>query len=97
LFRSQSAISLQIRKLEQIVGERLFSRTARRVTLTPAGERLMGYAERMLALHDEALSAFRQGEARGHVRLGTPEDIATAHLPKALAGSPAPIRAFSLK
>lgn len=85
LFRSQSAVSLQIRKLEQIVDERLFSRTARRVTLTPAGERLMGYAERMLALHDEALSAFRQGEARGHVRLGTPEDIATAHLPKALA------------
>ena len=42
LFRSQSAVSLQIRKLEQIVDERLFSRTARRVTLTPAGERLMG-------------------------------------------------------
>lgn len=85
LFRSQSAISLQIRKLEQAVGERVFRRTARLVTLTPAGERLMGYAERMLALADEAMSAFREGEISGLVRLGTPEDFATAHLPRALA------------
>jgi len=85
LFRSQSAISLQIRKLEQILGERLFRRTARSVTLTPAGERLMSYAERMLSLHDEALSAFREAEVSGLVRLGTPEDFATAHLPGVLA------------
>lgn len=85
LFRSQSAISLQIRKLEQILGERLFRRTARTVTLTPAGERLRSYAERMLALHDEALAAFRDEAVTGLVRLGTPEDFATAHLPRALA------------
>ena len=85
LFRSQSAISLQVRKLEQAVGERVFRRTARSVTLTPAGERLMGYAERMLALADEALAAFRDDEVSGLVRLGTPEDFATAHLPRALA------------
>ena len=85
LFRSQSAISLQIRKLEQTLGERLFRRSARQVTLTPAGERLMGYAERLLALHDEALAAFRDDAVSGLIRLGTPEDFATAHLPRALA------------
>ena len=84
-FRTQSAISLQIRKLEAVLDERLFRRTARAVTLTPAGERFFGYAERLLALHDEALSAFRDEEVSGLIRLGTPEDFATAHLPRALA------------
>ncbi|MFW6413466.1 MAG: LysR family transcriptional regulator [Oceanicaulis sp.] len=86
LFRSQSAISLQIRKLEQTLGERLFRRSARHVSLTPAGERLKTYADRMLALHDEALAAFRDEAVSGLIRLGTPEDFATAHLPRALAG-----------
>ncbi|XBQ16946.1 MAG: LysR family transcriptional regulator [Oceanicaulis sp.] len=86
LFRSQSAVSLQIRKLEHILGERLFRRSARKVALTPAGERLMSYADRMLALHDEAVAAFRDVAVSGLVRLGTPEDFATAHLPRALAG-----------
>ena len=86
LFRSQSAISLQIRKLETALGERLFRRNARAVALTPAGERLMGYASEMLELHDQALAAMRGHPMSGLIRLGTPEDFATAHLPSALAG-----------
>lgn len=85
LFRSQSAISLQIRKLENQLGERLFRRNARQVTLTPAGERLNAYAGRLLALNEEVLAAFRDTEIAGVVRLGTPEDFATSHLPAALA------------
>ncbi len=86
LFRSQSAVSLQIRKLEAALGERLFRRNARSVALTPAGERLMGYATEMLDLHDQALAAMRGDAVSGLIRLGTPEDFATAHLPRALAG-----------
>lgn len=85
LFRSQSAMSLQIRKLEDQLGARLFRRQARRVTLTPEGERLMGYAERILDLNSDALEAFRGAEVAGLIRLGTPEDVATTYLPKALA------------
>jgi len=85
LFRSQSAISLQIRRLEAVLGERLFHRTARAVILTPAGERFMAHAKRLIAAHDDALAAFREDEMAGRVRLGTPEDFATAHLPRALA------------
>lgn len=85
LFRSQSAISLQIRRLEERLGERLFRRSARRVTLTPAGERLNVYATRLLALQEETLAAFRDPDISGVVRLGTPEDFATSHLPGALA------------
>lgn len=85
LFRSQSAVSLQIRKLEQILGERLFRRNARTVTLTPGGERLMDYAIQILDLNSAALAAFREDDVSGLVRLGTPEDFATTDLSAALA------------
>lgn len=85
VLRTQSAVSLQVRRLERVLGERLFRRNARAVTLTPAGERFLAYAERLAALHDETLAAFRAGDVTGSVRLGTPEDFATAYLPRALA------------
>lgn len=97
LFRSQSAISLQIRKLEEILGERLLRRSARRVVLTPAGDRFLTYAEQILTLNEEALSAFRGQEVTGQVRLGTPEDIATTYLPQALADFAAAYRKVSLE
>lgn len=85
LFRSQSAVSLQIRKLEDILGERVLRRSARKVVMTPAGERLLTYAEQILDLNSAALAAFRQTDVSGLIRLGTPEDIATTYLPRALA------------
>ena len=85
LLRSQSAISLHVRKLEEQLGCQLLRRKTRRVVLTPAGQRLVPYGQRLMALHRETLSAFQDDELAGIVRLGTPEDFATAYLSAALA------------
>src|SRR5258708_38765966 len=57
IFRSQSAVSAQIRQLEQEYGDRLLDRAGKDVTLTPAGRVLFAYAERMLQIKDESLLA----------------------------------------
>jgi len=62
LYVAQQALSREIQRLEDRVGRPLFTRTTRQVTLTPAGQELLGYARRLLALHDKALHALR-GEA----------------------------------
>ncbi|MEM9636727.1 MAG: LysR family transcriptional regulator, partial [Pseudomonadota bacterium] len=54
--RTQSAVSLQIKRLEDIVGKRLFERSRHSVAISPAGEALMVYANRILAANDAALS-----------------------------------------
>ena len=84
LNRTQSAVSLQIRRLEDRVGEPLFRRDSRNVMLTPAGGRLLPYARRILSLQDEARRAIGD-ERRGElIRLGVSEEHATAHLPRLL-------------
>ena len=50
--RTQSAVSIQIKRLEEIVGKRVFERTSRSLTLTPAGETLLDYTRRILELND---------------------------------------------
>lgn len=85
LCRTQSAISTQIRKLEETVGKRLFDRQARRVQLTEDGELLLGYARRLLDLDDEAREALRRPVMEGLVRLGVPDDYAHRFLPDVLA------------
>jgi DNA-binding transcriptional LysR family regulator len=82
---SQSAISLQIRRLEQLLGSALFERSARAVHLTAAGERLVRQGRGLLAHHDSVVAELCEPEMRGTVRLGTPEDFATAYLPDILA------------
>lgn len=82
--RTQSTISLQIRKLEESVGRRLLHRSARSVALTADGERLLTYARRILALADDA-SALFTGPLQEVVRLGVPEDYAVEDLPRLLA------------
>lgn len=79
--RTQSAVSLQVKRLEEITGERLFHRTGSGVTLTLAGERLMVGAERILSAHDETLAAIRSRGLRGTVSFGCPEDYLTAFFP----------------
>ena len=65
VFRSQSAVSAQIRQLEQEYGDRLLDRSGKEVTLTPAGRVLFAYAERLLQMKDESLLAVAdQGAAR---------------------------------
>lgn len=84
LGRVQSAISMQIRRLEEIAQSRLFARTPQKVELTADGERLLTFARRMLALSDEALAALRDDVPKGPIKFGT-TDIASAFLPKILA------------
>lgn len=83
--RSQSAVSTQIRKLEDLVGCTLFDRDKRNVRLTREGEVLLGYARQMIRLSDTMLDRFRTPEIAGEVRFGSPEDFATRYLPEILA------------
>lgn len=82
--RSQSAVSQQIRKLEDQAGETLFVKQGRGLALTEAGELLFTYAQRILDLNDEAVAAVRGRAIEGTVRFGLPPDFAEAWLPKAL-------------
>lgn len=85
LLRGQSTISLQIQRLEDLLGQRLFERSPRAVRLTLAGEMFLVDAERMLAMNDDMLARAAEANVEGRVRLGTPEDFATTHLQDVLA------------
>jgi len=78
---TQSGVSVRIRRLEGQVGTRLFERSSRTVTLTPEGEVLLGYTERLLDLNDEAVRRLREPWAEGRLRLGIADYFAPAHLP----------------
>jgi DNA-binding transcriptional LysR family regulator len=84
LFRSQSAISLQIARLEALLGKPLFIRDRRNVALTLEGEQLLGYAQQILHCEEEMFSRFQQPPLAGEVKFGTPEDLATLYLPNIL-------------
>lgn len=83
--RTQSTVSLQIKKLEEGLGRRVFEREGRDLLLTPDGEILLNYARQLLHLADEARSRLLEPDVEGHVRFGTPEDFATVYLPDILA------------
>jgi len=82
--RTQSAVSMQMKKLEKDLGRELFRREGRGVVLTSEGDVLYRYARRLLALHDEALVAMGGPKLNGLVRFGAPEDYSTRYLPGAL-------------
>lgn len=84
VFRTPSAVSMQIKKLEETLGTVLFSRDARSVSLTQDGEMLMGFARRLLALNREAVSKFIAPDISGVVRLGSPDDYGERVLPNVL-------------
>jgi DNA-binding transcriptional LysR family regulator len=73
--RSQSAVSMQLKKLEQQTGHRLFRRSGRGLVPTEAGEALLAYARRILALNDEAAAALGAKIPAASVRLGLPQDL----------------------
>jgi DNA-binding transcriptional LysR family regulator len=83
--KTQSAVSMQMKRLEDVLGRPLFGRDGRAIRFTPDGERLIEYARRMVMLNDEAVSAFTQPELSGTVRFGTPDDYADRFLPEILA------------
>ena len=79
--RTQSAVSIQIRKLEESLGCPLFRRVTRGVELTDSGLSLLRYANRLLQLHNEAVASVTAPQMNGVVRLGAAEDYAALHLP----------------
>ena len=83
--RSQSAVSMQIAKLEELLGCTLFERDKRNVHLTPEGEKLRSYATQIINLSDSLLSRFRESEVEGNINFGSPEDFATFYLPDILS------------
>lgn len=84
LCRTQSAVSMQLRKLEDATGKRLLLRDSRRVRVTEEGDVLLGFARRMIRLNEDALIALDQPFEEGHVRLGLPDDYAEFFLPEVL-------------
>lgn len=84
VFRTPSAVSMQIKKLEEILGRSVFLRDARSVTLTNDGAMLLGYARRLLALNREAMAKFIVPDISGVVRLGSPDDFGEQILPSVL-------------
>lgn len=84
LGRSQSAVSSQLRKLEEQIGQPLVQKDGRRLALTVAGENLLSYAKRILEINDEAVERLRGADVEGWVRLGLPQDFSEAWLPRVL-------------
>jgi DNA-binding transcriptional LysR family regulator len=83
--KTQSAVSMQMRRLEERIGKPIFIRDGRQSKLTEDGERLLGYARRIVRLSHETISAFDDTGLSGSVRLGTPDDYADRFLPEILA------------
>lgn len=81
LGRSQPAISQQIKKLEQQLGKRLFTKVGQRHLPNQEGRQLYQQAKQMLALNDEIFRQFAQAPLRGRIRLGIPSEFATTLLP----------------
>ena len=84
LGRSTSAISAQLKKLEEQAGTPIFRKAGRGLALTEAGETMLAYARRLLDLNDEAATAIHGAELEGWVRLGLQEDFGETLLPDVL-------------
>lgn len=85
VFRTPSALSMQIKRLEETLGQPLFVREARQVRLTPEGEVLLGYGRRLLKLNEEAVTQFLAPTLEGRVGFGTTDDVGSRILPGVLA------------
>ena len=81
---TQSAVSMQIKRLEDSLGLALLDRAGRGVTPTPAGEQLVSYARRMLALNDEVWARLTAPDTEGELVLGVPHDIVHPVIPRVL-------------
>ena len=83
--KTQSAISMQMKRLEELLGVPLFAKDGRMSRFTPDGERLVDYARRIVSFNDEVVSVFTKPELTGTIRFGTPDDYAEKFLPEILA------------
>jgi DNA-binding transcriptional LysR family regulator len=83
--KTQSAVSMQMKRLEERIGRAIFERDGRLSRLTDEGERLLDYARRIVRLNSECIASFNDNELVGRVRLGLPDDYADRYLPEILA------------
>ena len=83
--KTQSAVSMQMKRLEERIGRAIFERDGRTSRLTEDGERLLDYARRIVRLNGECVAAFSERDLVGRVRLGVPDDYADRYLPEILA------------
>jgi DNA-binding transcriptional LysR family regulator len=83
--KTQSAVSMQMKRLEDRVGRPLFARDGRQAKLTEDGERLLDYARRIVRLNLECVTSFSEADLKGRVRLGVPDDYADRYLPEIMA------------
>ena len=81
---TQSAVSMQIKRLEEALDLQLLDRSGRSVGLTAAGEQMLGYARRLLALNDEAIGRLTHQSFEGEIVLGVPADIVYPSIPRVL-------------
>ncbi|WP_417719882.1 LysR family transcriptional regulator [Salipiger sp.] len=81
---TQSAVSMQLKRLEEMLGLPVLDRTGRGVALTPAGEQLLKYARRMIELNDEVYARLTQQDWEGEVVLGVPHDIIYPVIPRVM-------------
>ena len=82
--RSQSAVSLQMQRLQQIVGAPVLSNSGKSFGLTPQGEIVLEYAKQIVALNDECVGRLDGGILTGTIRVGIPSDFALSFLPQLL-------------
>ncbi len=82
VFKTQSAVSMQMRRLEERIGKQLFAKDGRGNRLTAEGEKLMNYARRIIRLNNEAIAAFDDNRLEGTLRIGTPDDYADRYMPE---------------
>jgi DNA-binding transcriptional LysR family regulator len=85
VFKTQSAVSMQMRRLEERVGKTLFIRDGRLNRLSEDGERMLGYARRIIRLNNETIAAFDDQQLEGSIRIGTPDDYADRYMPAIIA------------
>lgn len=85
VFKTQSAVSMQMRRLEERVGKTLFVKDGRMNRLSEDGERLLGFARRMIKLNNETIAAFDDQQLEGSIRIGTPDDYADRYMPGIIA------------
>ncbi|MDQ2090030.1 LysR family transcriptional regulator [Marimonas arenosa] len=81
---TQSAVSMQLKRLEELLGTELLDRSNRKIALTANGEQLMGYARRMVQLNDEVVARLTDQLYEGEIVLGVPHDIVYPLIPKVL-------------
>ncbi len=82
VFKTQSAVSMQMRRLEERVGKALFVKDGRGNRLTVDGDKLLNFARRMIRLNNEAMASFDDNRLEGTLRIGTPDDYADRYMPE---------------